>query len=317
MIGKRIITVISGLLIMVLIFTACGGGSHASQTSLTAETEGRPITDREGYAIALPEKINRIITIGPSNTEILVGLDFGGSIIAADRYSSDAAGLSPNTPAELDIMSLDAEYIVNLMPDVIFITGMARTGREDNPLALVAEAGITVIYMPTSVSISAIMEDIMFIAAVMEASEAGENIISAMKAEINEIKKIAEGITKTRKVYFEISAAPMMYSFGSETFLNEMIELTGAVNIFKDKNGWISVSDETLLQANPDVILTSVDYLDDPIGEILLRPGFEAVTAVQNNKVFRIDTASSNRSSQNIIKALKEIAKAVYPEYFL
>ena len=77
------------------------------------------------------------------------------------------------------------------------------------------------------------------------------------------------------------------------------------------------MSDETLLQANPDVILTSVDYLDDPIGEILLRPGFEAVTAVQNNKVFQIDTASSNRSSQNIIKALKEIAKAVYPEYFL
>ena len=316
MIRKRNIAAILGLLIMVLIFTACTGRNTASSASVNAESGVRPNTDREGFAIVLPEKINTIVSIGPSNTEILVALGFGSRIAAVDIYSADVAGLSPNTSARLDILALDAEYIMNLMPDIIIITGMARGGREDNPLALVSAVGITVIYMPTSVSIAAIMEDIRFIAAVMDAREAGEGLISTMQSEINRISQTAATISEKRKVYFEISAAPWMYSFGTGTFLNEMIELTGAVNVFKDQNGWISVSDEALLAANPDVILTSVDYLDDPINEILQRPGFDAITAVRNGNVRRIDTASSNRPSHNIIRALNEIARAVYPEYY-
>ena len=318
---EKNISIVSRLTVLAVIFTVCagiafaGGGRNSSSGANTA-ANARPATDREGYAITLPQNINKIVSIGPSNTEILAGLGFGGKIIAADTYSSGVAGLSSNVPATLDILSLDAEYIINLMPDVIFITGMARGGSEDNPLALVSAVGITVIYMPTSVSIAAIMEDIRFIAAVMDAREAGDRLVSNMQAEIDKINRIAAGIREKRKVYFEISAAPWMYSFGSGTFLNEMIELTGAVNVFKDQTSWISVSDEALLAANPDVILTSVDYLDDPINEILRRPGFGAITAVRNRNVFRIDTASSNRPSQNIIKALNEIARAVYPEYY-
>jgi len=317
MFKKRSAAVILGLGILLLIFSACGGRNEAPAAALSANQQSaRPDRDREGYAITLPEKINRIASVGPSNTEILVGLGFSGRIIAADIYSADVAGISPNTSAALDIMALDAEYIVSLMPDVVFITGMARGGSGDNPLAPVTAAGISVIYMPTSGSIAAIMEDIRFIAAVMDARETGERLVFGMQAEIDKIKEISKTITETRTVYFEISPAPWMYSTGKGTFLNEIIELTGAENIFKDQTGWLSVSDEALLAANPDVILTTTDFLDDPIGEILGRPGFGAVAAVRNRNVYMIDTNSSSRPSQNITKALREIAQAVYPEYY-
>jgi iron complex transport system substrate-binding protein len=170
--------------------------------------------------------------------------------------------------------------------------------------------------IPSSTSIEGIKEDILFIAAVMGVNAEGEEIIAEMEREIDAIRAIGNAITNKRTVYFEISPAPWMFSFGSNTFLNEMIELLGATNIFADQNGWIPVSEEVLLELDPDVILTSTDFIPDPIGEIKGRPGFDALTAVQNGDVFTINTAASNRPSHNITRAMKEIAEAVFPEYF-
>jgi len=77
-------------------------------------------------------------------------------------------------------MDFDAEFIVNLMPDIVFVTGMTRVHGDDDPMAPVSTAGITVVYMPTSVSIAAIVEDIRFIADVMNAAESGEHIITTI-----------------------------------------------------------------------------------------------------------------------------------------
>ena len=335
---KRFI-VITAALIAVLAFAACGGNGETpadsptpspspataatplpspSPTPIPDETpaDTRPTVDREGFALTLPEQINTIAIIGPSNADILVGLGFADRIIVADRFSFDVEGLPAGIIADFGITDFDAEYIVNMMPDVLFVTGMVRQGGVDDPMAPVTAAGVTVIYMPTSDSIADIVEDIRFIAAVMGADAVGEAVVAQMQAEIDAIAAIAANITTARTVYFEISPAPWMFSFGSGTFLNELIEIAGAVNIFADQIGWLGVSEEYLLELNPDVILTSTDWLDDPIGEIMERPGFDAITAVADGNVHFIDTASSSRPTQNIVRALREIAVAVFPEYF-
>lgn len=316
MIRKRSIAGITGLLIMIIAFAACSGNNaeSAAASSLMAEAIVRPDKDREGYAITLPEEINTIISIGPSNTEILVGLGFGGRIIATDDFSGNVEGIQPGI-SSLNMMFLDAEFIIGLQPDIIFITGMSRVGG-GNPLSLISDTGISIVYMPTSNSITDIMEDIRFIAAVMGVQANGEDIITSMEAEINSIRQIAETITERRTVYFEISPAPFMYSFGTGTYMHEMIELAGAENIFADREGWISVTDEALLLANPDIILTSVNFPDNPIAEIMGRVGWGVIAAVQNGRVYSIDADYSNRPSQNIIRALREIAQAVYPDLF-
>jgi len=342
---KRDIAILLALLIMVFALTACGDNGDDNDIPVEETTPDvvettpepevpqdepepeqdpapeapastRPDTDREGYPLTLPDEINTIVTIGPATTEIIVGLGFADRIISTDSFSFDVEGLPDGVAAEFGIMDLNAEYIVNLMPDVIIIAGMARGGGGDDPLAPVSAAGITVVYMPTSESIADIKEDIRFLAAVMEVEDVGESLISNMQAEIDAVAAIAAGITETRTVYFEISPAPWMFSFGTGTFLNEMLELVGATNIFADQYSWLSVTDEILLELNPDVILTSTDFLPDPIGEIMERPGFDAITAVQNGDVFAIDTNSSSRPTHNITRALWEIAEAVFPEYF-
>ena len=268
---------------------------------------------RQNNPAAIPEQIDTIISIGPSNTEILTALGFGDKIIAADTFSENVEGIQAGISI-YDMMYLDMEHIINMQPDVVFVTGMTWVDGDEEPLRMVSNAGIAVIYLPMSTSITDIIEDIHFIAAVLGAESAGEAIVSAMENEINYFRQIAETITNKRRVYFEISPAPYMYSFGRGTFLHEMIELAGGQNIFSDRDGWLGLADEILLSANPDVILTTVNFIDDPTGEIMSRPGWNAISAVQNGDVFYIDADSSSRPSHHIIRALREIANALYPE---
>jgi len=326
------------LAMLLFAFAACANDNTESTTEPTytpaAETTSEPtgipaydynteympdpvaiiIYDREGFPVTLPAQMDRIISIGPSNTEVLTALGFAGQIIATDTFSDNIPGIQPGISV-LNMMALDLEYIIYLEPDIVFVTGMTRVGGED-PLIVVSNMGISVIHMPTSTSIAEIKEDIRFMATVVDAAGAGNAIIAEMAHEIDRIRAIGETITDRRTVYFEISPAPHMFSFGRGTFLHEMIELVGAINVFGDQEGWLGVSDEALLEINPDVILTSVNFLDDPVADIVDRPGWNVITAVENDDIFVIDTDASNRPSHNIVIALREIAEAVYPGKF-
>ena len=271
-------------------------------------------TDREGTPVALPASIERIASFGPSNTEILTALGLADKLVAVDAYSANIEGI----PADLqlfDMMTPDAEKILQLNPDILFVTGMSKADGDD-PYKPIKDAGICVIYIPSSVSIEDITEDIRYIASVVGENEKGEEIVGQMEAAVTAVKAVGDTVVEKKSVYFEISAAPYMYSFGSGVFLNEMIKLVGATNVLASQNAWISVTDEAVLAANPDVILTSVNYIDNPVEEIMARSSWDALTAVKNNQVYYIDTDASNRPSQNIIKALREIAVAIYPELY-
>ena len=270
--------------------------------------------DRDGNPITLPATMERIISMGPSNTEVLVALGFADRIIATDTYSENVPGINAGISL-FSMMSPDGEQIISLAPDVIFVTGMSRAGGED-PFKIIADAGICLVYMPSSTSIEAIKEDIRFMAAVMGVVDKGEEIVVGMEKEIDDIVAVTKTLDAGRKVYFEIGAAPYMYSFGHDTFLNEMIGMLGGVNIFADQNSWISVADEAVLAADPDIILTSVNYIDDPIGEIKSRDGWDVITAIKNDAVYYISTDASNRPSHNIVIALRQMAEAIYPGAF-
>ncbi|MCL2125385.1 MAG: ABC transporter substrate-binding protein [Oscillospiraceae bacterium] len=289
--------------------SASNGAEAANQPPAAAIN-----VDRGGNPISLPANIDRIISMGPSNTEVIVALGFADKIIATDTYSENVPGIKEGI-SMFSMMAPDAEQIISMAPDVIFVTGMSLSGGDD-PFQIIADTGICIVYIPSSTSIEAIKDDIRFFASVLGAVESGEKIIGDMQKEIDEIVTATKAVGVSKKVYFEISAAPYMYSFGHSTFLNEMIELLGAENIFASQESWISVADEAILAADPDVILTSVNYIDDPIGEILSRDGWSSITAIKDNAVYYISTDASNRPSQNIVIALRQMAEAIYPGIF-
>jgi iron complex transport system substrate-binding protein len=257
----------------------------------------------------------RIISASPSITEILIGLGLGSRIIAADQYSLP---LLPPGTQEIDFFYPDQEFILGLEPDLLISTEVNTQGAADNPFKLLEDFGIRCFYIPTSTTIAEIKRDIRTIAVELGRSAQGEELVAAMEREIQQVADIGNRLTADpafirKTVYLEISPFPNPYSMGRETFMNEMIEIIGARNIFSDVTGWIAPSAEAILERNPDVILTNVNFIPDPVGEIMARPGFDNVTAVREAQVYVIDADSSSRPSQHITLALRQMARAVYP----
>jgi iron complex transport system substrate-binding protein len=176
--------------------------------------------------------------------------------------------------------------------------------------------GIPVVYVSMSRSIEEIYKDIEFIADVLGVKKNGEELIRSMRSQIGEIAGKAALVENKKSVYFEISTAPEMFTFGKGSFIDDMIRTIGARNIFEDGPWLISPGAESIIERNPDVIITNVNWIDDPIGEIRGRPGFEHINAVINNRIYMVDGDSSSRPSSRIILALGQMARAVYPEIY-
>lgn len=298
---KKILALIMTLSIFVL--SGC-----SSQTD-------RMVTDREGTEVNIPTKIEKIISTAPSNTEVLMALGLGDKLVAIDKYSTDIEGINTELP-QIDFSNPDAETIIGLEPDIVIASGHNKTGSVEDPFKAISESGIPVVYIPSSDSIDGIYKDIEFIADVVNERSKGKEIVDDMKAQVEEIKAIGDTITDKKSVYFEISPAPYLSSFGKSTFLNEMIEIIGAKNIFENEEGWISPTAEAIIDANPDVIITNAGYMENPTEEIKSRDAWENINAIKNNEVYLVDQNASSRPSQNVIKALEQMAKAVYPEHY-
>jgi iron complex transport system substrate-binding protein len=262
----------------------------------------------------------RVISSAPSNTEIIAALGLAERLIAVDPYSKGIEGVKPDLP-EVDFFYPDAEAVIGLEPDIIITSEINNFGAADSPFKPLADMGITIVQIPTSTSLEGICGDILTIAASLGVKERGGELADSLRAEVNRIAEIGKTIEDKdkKKVYFEVAPAPGMVTLGSGTYINEMIETIGAVNIFAGEKGWFSPSAEAILEGNPDVILTMAmagQGSADPAAELRNRRGFETISAVRENRVYAIDADSAGRPSRNITLALGQMARAVYPDLY-
>ena len=301
------------LLATLLLSMPVGCGAKAEPTHTAA---ARPTVDPSGADITIPDEINSIIVLAPSLTETVVALGQGNKIIGYDLNSVGLEGIPEDVPT-FDTVAPDVEQLVALAPDVLLVSSLSLYDQEA-PYQPLIDAGVCVICVPTSESIDGIKSDISFLADALGATEAGEKVLSEFDSALAELAEIAADIPQEERksVYFEISPAPYLYSCGSEVYLDEMLQWIGAENILSDQSGWLSVEAETIVAANPDVILTNVNYIDDPVQEILGRDGWAGVTAVANGDVYYIDNMASSLPNQNIVVAMRQMAEAIYPTYF-
>ena len=299
------------------ILVGCGNAAHtepAQQNQAPQVATEEPILTEDNTQQATENEINSIISLAPSKTEVLIALGLADKIVAIDQNSAQVVSL-PNEPQIFEMLNPNAEQLLLLGADIMFASTMTLTSGEDAIRVLEAN-GLEVIALPSSQSIQSIYEDIMFIAEITGTVERGQEIVSEMRAEIEAIAAIGETITDRKTVYFEISPEPSLFSFGSGVFLNEMIEIIGAENILADEEGWIPVNAEIIITANPDVILSNVNFAGDPVPEIMGRDAFQNINAVINGDVFYIYANYSSVPNHNIIVALRKMAQLIYPDYF-
>ncbi|MGF7439445.1 ABC transporter substrate-binding protein [Enterococcus faecalis] len=311
---KFTLTMMTLGLVATLGLAGCGKQEKKATTSSEKTEVTLPTKDRSGKEITLPKEATKIISLVPSTTEVIEDLGKTDQLIAVDTQSSTMMTDLKKLP-QMDMMAVDAEKLIALKPQIVYVNDINLASSE-SVWKQVEDAGITVVNIPTSTSIKAIKEDVQFIADSLSEHEKGQKLIKTMDQEIDEVAKIGKTIKKPKTVLFEVAALPDIYSFGNGTFLNEMIETIGAKNVLANEKGWLPVTEEAAIAAKPEVILTNVNYMKDPAKEILARKNWENVPAIQNKEVFEIDNMSSSLPNNHITKALKQMAKAVYPEEY-
>ena len=270
------------------------------------------ISDSDKNNIIQNKKIEKIISLSPGVTDILIDLNEAHKIIAADTFSKDILKKNNiNVSNIFDMLNPDAEKIISLDSDIIFINNLTAFYTKNSLLSL---SNPTIITITNSETLKGIEDDIYFLGKVLNADDRAKEVVSNMRIKIKEIKDIGDTITNKKTVYFEISALPNLYSFGSNVYLDDIINIIGAKNIFSNRNEWISVSEEDVVYLNPDIIFTSVDYVDNPVSEITNRAAWRDINAVKTSKVFFVEGTSL--PTHNIVSSIILMAKYIYPEEY-
>ena len=184
------------------------------------------------------------------------------------------------------------------------------------------DSGVCVADIPSPSSLEGICEDLEFIGACVgkgAESLAYSKGFTAFMAGIEEIgKNIPADQQKTVLVMMNVPSAeyPTIYTFGKGTYMNEMLEAIGAKNAFGDKEGWLSISVEDAIKANPDVILMDCNWMPDAADQVKALAGWENVNAIKNGAVYAVNEDLCSRPNQHVSEATLEWAKLIYAEKF-
>lgn len=187
---------------------------------------------------------------------------------------------------------------------------MGTMGQTKEQVAALERAGIKVVASQAT-DIEGVYSSVDMIGKLMNREEEAQNVINSMKKTFDEVsqKKVQ---MKGKTVYFEVS--PLEYGLwtaGSGTFMNEIAEIIGLENCFADVEGWGEISEEQVLERNPDYIVTIAMYFGEgptPEEEIAGRKGWENITAVKNRAILNLQNDELSRP----VPRLAEGAKMLY-----
>ena len=277
-------------LVMTLSLAACTSGSTEPAEEPAGEAEGSgeaaiTVTDMTGREITLDEPATRVVALSAADCEFLYAVGAGDTLVGRGEYCDYPAEVL-EVPSVQSGYDTNIEQIIALEPQVLLMSTMAQT---EEQIAQLEEAGIKVVVSDAQ-DIEGVYTAVEMIGKLMGKEKEAEQVIVSMQAAFADLSNSTAGRGKT--VYFEVS--PLEYGLwtaGKGTFMNEIAEMLGMKNIFDDVQGWAEISEEQVIERNPDYIVTITMYFGEgptPVEEIMSRTGWENVTAVKNGAILNL-----------------------------
>lgn len=263
------------------------------------------LMDMYGREVVLDAPATRIVALAPSDCEILCALGAEDLLVGRGAYCDYPESIL-DVPVVETGENTNLEQIIALQPQVVLMADMAQTAEQVQALE---DAGIRVVLSDAN-DIEGVYTAIRMIGQLTGLEGEAEALVADMQATFDGIAAQSEETGKT--VYFEVS--PLEYGLwtaGANTFMDELASLCGLTNAFADVEGWAAISEEQVLERDPDYIVTISTYYGEgptPVEEIMGRAGWEGLTAVQNGDVFNADSNEISRPGPR----LKDAALALY-----
>lgn len=313
---RQIWTALLSLTLVAGVVAGCGGAptkptsneADSASTSTPKQTT-YPITIKDGAGrdVTLKAEPKRIVSVAPSNTELVFALGKGGALVGRSDYCD-----YPEEAKKIESVGGFAppnyEKVLSMEPDLILMIGGSKDAREK----LVNEYKQTVFVMDPK-NFEGLYEGIQNLGVALNAQEQAAKVIADMKGEIEAISEKAAKATSKPKVFYEVWSDPLMTA-GSGTFIDDMITAAGGVNAGADVKGWANFSLEQLAAANPEIIMTGSA---DRVAQIKSRSGWEGFKAIKDGKVFGApDENLVSRPGPRLVQGLKWFAETIHPEIF-
>ena len=276
-----------------------------SLTAAFAESAAVTVTDMAGREIALDAPATKVVALTASDCEILAALGAEDTLVGRGEYCDYPESIL-EVPAVQSGADTNLEQIIALEPQVVIMAKMAQT---EEQVAALEEAGIRVVVSDAQ-DIEGVYTAIRLIGALVGRNDEAEAMVADMQSAFADIAAKSENTGKT--VYFEVSPLQWgLWTAGKGTFMDELATLCGLTNAFADVEGWAEISEEQVLERDPDYIVTISMYYGEgptPVEEIKSRAGWEGLKAVQNDAILNADSNEVSRPGPR----LKDAAETLY-----
>jgi len=292
------------LTLLIALLTAC-----APQAAPTAAPTS--LTDGLGRQITLAETPQRIVSLAPSNTEILFAVGAGSQVVGRDEFSD-----YPEEAASIENIGgsfgeYNVEAIVALEPDLVLAA-------EINPPELVQQLeglGLTVYYLSNPTTLEEMYTNLETVAS-LTGRDATE-LIDSLKARVAAVDEKIMPLSSRIPVFYEIDATDPTkpWTYGPGTFGDLLISRAGGYNIGgnAENDPYPQLSLEQIVASNPSVIILGDAIWGVTPESVVERPGWETIPAVQSNSIYPIDDNLISRPGPRLVDGLEQLTKLLRP----
>ena len=256
---------------------------------------------------AVPDA-KRIVSVSPSNTEILHALGFGRRIVGVDRWS-DYPPRVAQLPRVGSDMRVDIETVLGLRPDLV-VASLHVPGMEDN-LPAFEQAGLPYLAVG-GVGLDGVWEDLRLIGHYLGREQRAEALIETIRSQMRSIAAARTGLRP--RVHWEWSAHPVVA--GRRSWITEMLDLVGADNVYADLDvESVRVSTEDAVSRQPDVVVACWCGMRRPVSvdKVLARPGWQMTPAFRDRRVAVVSEAFFGRPGPRLADGLVQLAALLNP----
>jgi iron complex transport system substrate-binding protein len=304
---RKIGFVLLGATLLAGALTACSQSTESTTPTSTT------ITDQLGRTATLKTNSpQRIISLAPSNTEILFALGLGDRIVGVTDYCNypPEAKTKPsiggyNTP--------NIEQVIAMNPDLVLATEVHQT----NLIPQLESRGLTVIGLSPK-NISEVLDAITLVGKATGQEKEAASLVTDMQKRIKAVTDKTSKLSESQKPrVFYIFWQDPIWTAGAGSFEDELIQMAGGVNIAHDLNGYVDISLETVIMANPEVMIAGIGMgtgEDLPLQFVQTESRLQDVDARQNERIYGTNMDVVGRPGPRVVDALEEFLKLIHPE---
>ncbi len=283
-------------------------------TALVPAQSPEPVrlVDDLGRSVTLDKIPERIISLAPSNTEILFALGLEEKIAGVTKYCD----YPPEAKEKEKIGGFstpDIEKIVALAPDLILATSM----HQKEVIPKLEKKGLTVVALAPE-DLTGILYDIIMVGKLTEEKKEAFELVAQMENGIEGVTKKTKDLTEEeRPKVFWVTWQEPIWTTGSGTFIHQLIVKAGGKNVFADLKGYKTVDLEAVIERDPEVIIGAAKHgASKPVNWVKTEPRLKVTKARKNDRICAVTGNLVERAGPRIVKGLEKIAKCIHPEIF-